>query len=63
MVSEHCMEEVLAPEMSQENLLAGREVSDIVRKTSRPIPRSVAGWFKEIKLARADARGANSPVT
>ena len=29
-----------------------------MRKMSRPIPRSVAGWFKEIKLAIADARGA-----
>ena len=25
---------------------------------SRPIPRTVAGWFKEITLAIADARGA-----
>ncbi len=25
---------------------------------SRPIPRSVLGWFKEIKLAIADAREA-----
>ena len=30
----------------------------MVRKISRPIPRTVAGWFKEIKLAIADAREA-----
>jgi hypothetical protein len=30
----------------------------MARKTSRPIPRTVAGWFKEITLAIADARGA-----
>ena len=30
----------------------------MVRKMSRPIPRTVAGWFKEIKLAIADAREA-----
>ena len=24
----------------------------------RPLPRTTAGWFKEIKLAIADARGA-----
>ena len=28
----------------------------MMRKMSRPIPRSVAGWFKEIRLAIADAR-------
>jgi hypothetical protein len=30
----------------------------MARKMSRPIPGSVAGWFKEIKLAIADAREA-----
>jgi hypothetical protein len=30
----------------------------MARKISRPIPGSVAGWFKEIKLAIADAREA-----
>jgi hypothetical protein len=30
----------------------------MARKMSRPIPRTVAGWFKEIKLAIADAREA-----
>src|ERR1700729_2504525 len=28
----------------------------MVRKMNRPIPRTVAGWFKEIKLAIKDAR-------
>ena len=26
-----------------------------------PLPRTTAGWFKEIKLAIADARGVDSP--
>jgi hypothetical protein len=30
----------------------------MVKKMSRPIPRNVAAWFKEIMLAIADARGA-----
>jgi hypothetical protein len=30
----------------------------MLRKNGRPIPRAVVGWFKEIKLAIADARGA-----
>jgi len=30
----------------------------MVRKMSRPIPRTVPGWFKEIELAIADAREA-----
>jgi hypothetical protein len=30
----------------------------MVRKMSNPIPRTVDGWFKEITLAIADARGA-----
>ena len=29
-----------------------------IRKMSRPIPHTVAGWLKEIKLAIADAREA-----
>jgi hypothetical protein len=32
----------------------------MVRKVSSPIPRTVAGWFKEIKLAIADAREAKA---
>jgi len=30
----------------------------MARKMSRPIPRTVPGWFKEIELAIADAREA-----
>ncbi len=30
----------------------------MARKMSRPIPRTLAGWFKEIILAIADAREA-----
>jgi hypothetical protein len=30
----------------------------MAKKMSRPIPGSVAGWFEEITLAIADARGA-----
>jgi hypothetical protein len=30
----------------------------MARKTSRPISRTVAGWSKQIRLAIADARGA-----
>jgi hypothetical protein len=30
----------------------------MVRKMSRPIPRTVTGWFKEIRLAIDDAREA-----
>ena len=28
---------------------------------NRPLPLTTAGWFKEIKLAIADARGVDSP--
>jgi hypothetical protein len=35
----------------------------MARKMSRPIPPTVAGWFKEITLALADARGGEPFAT
>src|SRR5271157_1526388 len=39
-------------------LISWAGVPVMARKMSRPIPRTVPGWFKEIELAIADAREA-----
>src|SRR5271157_4872229 len=40
-------------------LISWAGVPVMARKMSRPIPRTVPGWFKEIELAIADAREAD----